>query len=134
MKKYFVFFILIFIPFSTYALEYPPLNSKFVEVYDLTEQRILYEVDSQKIVSIASLTKIATTITAIESIPNLEEKVVITSPILMTVRWDASVAGLKAGDQLTYRDLLYAFFFLGFVFLILSCIFLLFRKYIKKNK
>ena len=114
MKKTFQFFLLMISisfliqPFAVYALDYPAIDSKIVEIYDLNNQEVIYEVDSTKQVSIASLTKIVTTITAIESIPNLDEEVVITSSILNTVQWDASKAGLKAGDRVTYRDLLYA--------------------------
>ena len=111
MKKSIIFVLLVlflFNPIIINALEYPNTDSKIVEVYDLTDKKVLYEVDSDKQVSIASLTKIVTTITAIESIPNLDEKVSITYDILNTVPWDASKAGLKAGDEVTYRDLLYA--------------------------
>ena len=107
--KTILFFLILFIcPIMVYSLEYPELNSKMVEVYDLTDQKVLYEIDSKEIASIASLTKIATTITAIETISNLEEEVTITRGILNTVQWDASKAGLKVGDQVTYQDLLYA--------------------------
>ena len=99
---------MLLMPFSVYSLEYPSTHSKIVEVYDLEENKIYYEKDIHNKVSIASLTKIATTITAIESISNLDERVVITSSILNTVPSEASVAGLKAGDNLTYLDLLYA--------------------------
>ena len=111
MKKSIIFVLLVlflFNPIIINALEYPNTDSKIVEVYDLTDKKVLYEVDSDKQVSIASLTKIVTTITAIESIPNLDEKVSITFDILNTVPWDASKAGLKVGDEVTYRDLLYA--------------------------
>ena len=107
-KKLLVLLIILLIPTRALALEYPKLNSKVVEVYDVTDNKVLYEIDSNKKSSIASLTKIATTIAAIESIENLDEEVVITREILNTVSWDASVAGLKAGDKVTYRDLLYA--------------------------
>ncbi|MBR1416717.1 MAG: D-alanyl-D-alanine carboxypeptidase [Bacilli bacterium] len=108
MKKYLFLLLLLFIPNTIYALNYPDVNSKYVEVYDLTDDKILYELNSNDKISIASLTKIATTITAIENIKNLDEKVTITQDILNTVRWDASIAGLRANDQLTYMDLLYA--------------------------
>lgn len=108
MRKYIIFFILLFIPIFVSALEYPSVNSKYVEVYDLTDDKILYELNSNEKISIASLTKIATTITAIKTIDNLSKQVEITSDILSTVRWDASVAGLKSGDMITYLDLLYA--------------------------
>lgn len=110
MKKFLIIFLFLisFFSFDVKALDYPDINSKYVEVYDLTDSKILYEKNSNNRVSIASLTKIATTITAIESISNLDEKVKITSKILNTVSSDASVAGLKNGDIVTYRDLLYA--------------------------
>ena len=108
MRKKIILITLLLFPIYIQALEYPPINSKVVEIYDMTDNKVIYEVDSNKVSSIASLTKIATTITAIEEIDNLDEKVTITNEILKTVRWDASKAGLKAGDILTYRDLLYA--------------------------
>ena len=107
MKKI-IFILILFFPFITYALEYPNLNSKIVEIYDLNDQKILYEKNSNNQIRIASLTKIATTITAIENIDDLNKKVTITTDILNTVSDDASVAGLKEGDIVTYKDLLYA--------------------------
>ena len=98
MKKI-VLFMLLFIPFSVFALEYPSVDSKYVEIYDVTDGKVLYEKNSKEKISIASLTKIATTITAIETIDNLDKHVTITKDILSTVRWDASIAGLKDGDQ-----------------------------------
>ena len=108
--KYIVYSILIFLlfPIVTLALDYPEVDSKIVEIYDLTDKKVIYEVKSKEQSSIASLTKIVTTITAIETIEDLDKEVTITQEILNTVRWDASKAGLKAGDKLTYRDLLYA--------------------------
>lgn len=107
MKKFFLFLILL-LPINVFALDYPKLNSKYVMVYDLTDDNVLYEIDSDKETAIASLTKIATTITAIESIENLNDEVEITRNILSTVDPVASTAGLKEGDKLTYLDLLYA--------------------------
>lgn len=110
MKKIYLILItlLLLIPINVFSLEYPSINSKIVEVYDINDDKVLYEVDSNKQTSIASLTKIATTITAIENIKNLDEQVTITNNILSTVSSDASKAGLKVGDKVTYRDLLYA--------------------------
>lgn len=108
MKKVLLLLILLVIPISANALEYPKLNSKKVEIYDLNDKKILYEINSKEITSIASLTKIATTITAIESINNLDSKVVITDAMLKTVSPEASIANLRVGDTLTYKDLLYA--------------------------
>ena len=100
--------IILLLPISVFALDYPNINSKVIEIYDLVDKKILYEIKANEQVSIASLTKIATTITAIENITDVDEKVTITYAMLKNIRWDASVAGLKSGDVLTYRDLLYA--------------------------
>ena len=109
MKRYYILiFIFLFIPLYVNGLEYPKTDSKIVEIYDLSDQKVLYEVGSKDKISIASLTKIATTITAIENIKDLDEKVTITRDMLNTVSNVASVAGLKVGDKVTYRDLLYA--------------------------
>lgn len=108
MKKFLFLLILLFIPISVYALDYPSVDSKKVEIYDFTDGKVLYEKSSLETTSIASLTKLATIMTAIDSIDNLDEEVIITRDILNTVSWDASVAGLRAGDKVTYKDLLYA--------------------------
>ena len=107
MKKI-LYILFLLCPLYICALEYPSINSKIVEVYDINDDKVLYEVDSNKVTSIASLTKIATTITAIENINNLDEKVTITWQMINSVDIEASRAGLKAGDNVTYRDLLYA--------------------------
>ena len=108
MKKILFLLVCLFIPISCFALEYPDVSSKYVETYDITDGKVLYEKNSNEVVSIASLTKLATIMTAIENIENLDEEVTITYSILNTVDPSASVAGLRAGDVLTYRDLLYA--------------------------
>ena len=108
MKKLLLLLTFILIPFSVYSLEYPAVNSKKVEIYDLNDKEVLYEVASNDKTSIASLTKIVTTMVAIENIKNLDEEVTISLKILSTVDREASVAGLKLNDKVTYRDLLYA--------------------------
>ena len=45
-------------PIVINALDFPKTNSKIVEIYDLTDKKVIYEVDSNKQTSIASLTKI----------------------------------------------------------------------------
>ena len=108
MKKYIFLLILLFIPISVFSLEYPNTNSKMVEIYDLNDNKVLYEVDSNKQVSIASLTKIATIITAIENIDDMSKEVTMDFKIMSSVDPIASKAGLKLGDKVTYKDLLYA--------------------------
>lgn len=108
MKKIIFLLILLLIPLNIYALEYPKINSDKAIVYDLTSDKILYEKNSNEQTNIASLTKIMTTITAIEKIEDLNKEVIITEEILDTVSKKASIAGLKKNDKVTYKDLLYA--------------------------
>ena len=109
MKKI-VLFILCFFTFiiNVFALDDPTLYSKNYCLYDLTDDKIIYEKNIQERTNIASLTKIMTNITAIEKINNLDDYVTITSEMLSNIKYDASLAGLKIGDKLTYKDLLYA--------------------------
>ncbi len=110
MKKvgYIILTIILIIPFNLKALEIEGLNSKYVIVYNQDEDKIIYEKNSNEKTSIASLTKIMTTLVAIENIKDLNEKVTITSAMLNQIPYDASVAGLKVGDTLTYDELLYS--------------------------
>ena len=106
MKK--IFLLLFFLlPFHVLALDYPIINSKVVEIYDITDKKTLYEIDADRQTSIASLTKLMTILTAIENIDDLNKQVTITRKIMRTVSPAASVAGLKIGDKVTYKDLLY---------------------------
>ena len=109
MKKV-LFFIINLVIFTNYvyALEEPNLYSKDYVLFDTTDQKIIYEKNIDERTNIASLTKIMTTITAIEKISNLEDKVTITEEMLSNIKFDASLAGLKVGDILSYKDLLYA--------------------------
>lgn len=108
MKKIIIFILLLLLPIYTSALTYPKLHYKSALIYDITDSKILYELNPSDERSIASLTKIVTTITALESIEDLQDEVTITNEMLSKVRWDASIAGLKAGETYTYEDLLYA--------------------------
>lgn len=110
MKKivYLILTIILTVPLSIQALEINGLHSKNVIIYNLDEEKMIYEKNSEEITSIASLTKIMTTLVSIEKIENLNDTVTITEKMLEDVPWDASIAGLKVGDTLTYKDLLYA--------------------------
>ena len=104
----FLLLLLLLIPIKVFSLDYPNLNSKVVEIYDLNDAKVLYEIKANDVNSIASLTKIATAMVAIENIKNLDEKLTITSSMLNLVSREAHVAGLRVGNIVTYRDLLYA--------------------------
>lgn len=102
MKKIILTILLLF-PIFVSALE---INSKHAILYNLNEDKIIFEKNSNEITSIASLTKIMTTIVAIENIENLDAKVTITEKDFNGL-YDASLAGFEVGDEVTYRDLLY---------------------------
>ena len=107
MKKILLLFVCFF-PFGVYALDMPEINSKAAIVYDIDADTIILDKNSREVRSIASLTKIMTVLTAIENINDLSASVTITKEMLAGIYWNASVAGLKAGDIVTYMDLLYA--------------------------
>lgn len=107
MKKI-LYLIILLIPFGVTALNYPELHYEKAIIYDITDDEILFSKKSDEKSSIASLTKIMTTITAIENINDFNKYVTYTEEMSSQVRWDASVAGLKVGNQVTYNDLLYA--------------------------
>ena len=109
LKRLF-FFVFCFFAFiaSVFAINGPELYSNNYVLYDLTDDNVIFEKNGDKQTNIASLTKIMTTITAIEKIKDLDESVTITQEMLSNIKFDASLAGLKVGDKLSYKDLLYA--------------------------
>lgn len=97
--------ILVILPLNIYAFEVDATN---YIMYNLDTEKIILEMDSQEQVSIASLTKIATTIVALDNITNLNDTVTITSETLDGLtEANASVAGFWVGQTLTIEDLLY---------------------------
>lgn len=108
MKKYIVCLFAIFIGFISVQATDFDLSSKNVILYNLNEEEVLYEKNSEEIVSIASLTKIATAIVALENIESLDEEITLTrSDFEGLVEAHASVAGFNPFEKVTYRDLLY---------------------------
>ncbi len=108
MKKI-IIFLLAFLGFlsNVKAIDFN-LNSKNAILYNLDEDTILYEKDSEKQTFIASLTKIMTAIVTVENISNLDETVTLTyDDFAGLVEADASVAGFYVGEEVTIRDLLY---------------------------
>lgn len=107
MKFKILVFILFFFPviFNVKALE---INSENAILYNLNNDEIIYEKDSEEVIKIASLTKIMTAIVAIENIDDLDETIIISNEMLEgLIEQNASVAGFKTNDKVTYKDLLY---------------------------
>lgn len=107
MKKIVFVLVLFFSVFSVKAVEFD-LKSTNAIFYNLDEDIILYEKNSDERVAIASLTKIMTAIVSVENIDSLEEKVTLIKKDFDTlVENNASVAGFKVNEEVTYEDLLY---------------------------
>lgn len=106
MKKVvFFLFSLFFFCYSVYADDFD-ITGEYVTLYNMNEDTLLYSKNDTKKTSIASLTKMMTTLVAIEEIDNLDKIVTIKERDFEgTVGY--SKAGFKVGDKVTYRDLLY---------------------------
>ena len=106
MKKVvFFLFSLFFFCYSVYAENFD-ITGEYVSLYNMNEDILLYSKNDTKKTSIASLTKMMTTLVAIEEINDLDEIVTIKErDFEVTVGY--SKAGFKVGDKVTYRDLLY---------------------------
>lgn len=107
MKKIFNL-LLIIISFSfinVYAQDFE-ISAQNVILYNLNDNIVIYEKNSEERVSIASITKIMTSIVALENIDDLNDYVTITQDDFNgTVGY--SKAGFNVGDKVTYEDLLY---------------------------
>lgn len=106
MKKVvFFLFSLFFFCYSVYAENFD-ITGEYVSLYNMNEDILLYSKNDTKKTSIASLTKMMTTLVAIEEIDNLDKIVTIKERDFEgTIGY--SKAGFKVGDKVTYRDLLY---------------------------
>ena len=82
------------------------LNSKYSYIYNIKENKIMYENDSKKQIPVASLTKIMTAIIAIENNNDLEKEVTMINSDFRDM-YEYAVAGFKVGDKVTVKDLLY---------------------------
>ena len=103
--KYLIIFLFLLIPININALE---INSSHAILYNMNENTVLFEKDADTRTYIASLTKIMTTIVAIENIDDINETVTIPYEGLEgLIEANASVAGFKLGQIVTYKDLLY---------------------------
>lgn len=84
------------------------IESKNAILYNLDENTILYEKNARERISIASMTKIMTAIVAIENIDDLNQIVILTNADFYGLEEaNASVAGFRVGQRVTYQDLLY---------------------------
>ena len=104
MKKFFIIFLLVFFPVNIYALE---IDSTSAIIVNRNNNEILFEKNKDDKLKIASITKVMTTIVALENIKDLDEKVVITNNDI-NIPYDYVTLGLKNGMEVSYNDLLYS--------------------------
>ena len=106
MKKTIILILLLlFLPFSVFALD---IESSNMILYNLNEDKMIDSKNEEERISIASMTKIMTTLVAIDHIKDLDDTITLTSKVFLGLREaNASVAGFRLGQKVTYRDLLY---------------------------
>jgi len=109
MKKIILTIFIFFLSLSLVgALELPvDVTADSVILINRDDNRIIYTKNPDKEQILASLTKVGTLYTAIKRIPNINKKVKITEKDVAAL-WGFTQVGLKEGDVVTYRDLLYA--------------------------
>ena len=84
-----------------YAEELSLYSDKYI-LYNMNEEEILTEKNSNEKAYIASLTKMMTIIVAIENIEDYNEKVTITHEMIDNIEWDVAVAGFRIGTLWSY--------------------------------
>lgn len=82
------------------------LNSKYVYVYNVNEDREMYDLNANEEAKVASMTKIMTAIIVIENNKNLDEYVTILDEDLRDM-YEYTTTGFQAGNKVTKRELLY---------------------------
>lgn len=107
MKKFLKIIIvfLVALPLYVNAIDLD-LSAQNIILYNLDDESILYEVNSNERTNIASLTKIMTSLVALNNIDDLNEYIIITSQDFEGTN-GYSKAGFQIGDKVTYLDLLY---------------------------
>lgn len=84
------------------------VESKYVTIYSLNEHSAIYEKKAHEQMYPASLTKIMTTLVALEHIDDLEKEIVLGKDIFEGLEEEgASVAGYSVDDKAALIDLLY---------------------------
>ena len=96
---------------GAYALEDPSLNGKAALLVDLDTGKVLFELNKDEQRAPASLTKIMTTLLALEALDegriSLDDIVTAQDDCLTGLTEDSSTAGIGPGSQVSVKDLLY---------------------------
>ena len=107
MKKTIIkLLIIIYILLPITSIKALEINSENAVLYNMNEDEIIYEKNADEKVKVASLTKIMTTVLALENINNLEEEIEMPKEAFTGLE-DYVVSGIQPYETVTYNDLLY---------------------------
>ncbi len=91
---------------GTVIEHFSDIKAQNVLLYNLNDNKLAYEMESDEKISIASLTKIMTSMVTLQNVENLDTIVTVPSGAFYNTSGYA-MAGFKVGDRVTVRDLLY---------------------------
>lgn len=95
-------------PHPSVAISSGKLNSSNAILLRLKDDTILMQKNNEEKIHPASLTKMMTTIVAIENLPDLKKKITLTNSVFQGLyEADASMAGFQPGENVRAIDLLY---------------------------
>lgn len=84
------------------------VSSENYILYNLNDNKVIYEKDANERISIASLTKIMTAVVVLDNVKNLDEEVLLLPEDFKGLaEANLVTAGFASGWKVTYRDLLY---------------------------
>lgn len=108
--------LLLFFPMRTGAADFPKadsLSSTYIAVYNVQNGHVVFAKDADSRIAPSSTAKIMTGILALESFGNrLDTKITVTAAALRGLE-GSTVLGLKSGEEISVRDLLYAMLVAG---------------------
>lgn len=86
----------------------PALKARAAIVIDVDDGTVLYQLDAHGRLAPASLTKVITAVVALDAM-NLDQLVTVPTSINQ-LPWDSTRMGLRVGERLTVRELLFGLF------------------------
>jgi len=105
MKKILLIIITFFMFINIKAINLD-LNSKYVYVYNVTEDKEMYNLNAMEEIKVASMTKIMTAIIVIENNKDLNKTITIKDEDLRDIYVYTNV-GFQVGNEVTIKELLY---------------------------
>lgn len=106
--KNFAVFSILLVVFSCVALAAPPeVSAETAIMMDAKTGQVLYDKEMHKQMYPASITKIMTTILAVENL-GLEDKIIMSADAVDAVSRDASHIALTEGEEITVKEAVYS--------------------------